>query len=196
MSQISKQRVLPVLFFFLGLLMITGCSSSDTDTVFDPTVGHPDDWLPAEHAFVAAADLGSCTECHGADFEGGIANVACDDCHLGSELSVHPLEWDDNAAVLHDSYVQTNGNTSCAVSVCHGANLDGVPNSGPSCSGCHMGGVDSKHPQDWGDSAFIPHRDYVKENGTSACANAACHGEDLTGVSGSGPGCFLVGCHD
>lgn len=194
MSQMSKQRVLPVLFFFLGLLTITGCSSSNTDTVFDPTVdGHSDDWLSAEHRSAATADLDSCTWCHGADFEGGIANVACTDCHLGSELSVHPLEWGDNTALLHDSFVQTNGNTSCADSLCHGTNLDGVHNSGPSCSSCHMGGVDSTHPQDWGDVAWIRHQDYVNENGNSACANAACHGENLDIVTDTDPSCSA--CH-
>jgi hypothetical protein len=76
---------------------------------------------------------------------------------------------------------------------CHGADYAGGV-SGTSCSSCHMGGNASIHPA-WGTPVYATHGSYVKSNGndTSRCANAACHGTALTGVSGSGPSCTL--CH-
>jgi hypothetical protein len=80
---------------------------------------------------------------------------------------------------------------SCAQ--CHGADYAGGI-SGISCSSCHMGGVASIHPP-WGTPDYAMHGSYVKSNSndTSGCANSACHGTALTGVSGSGPSCTL--CH-
>jgi hypothetical protein len=80
---------------------------------------------------------------------------------------------------------------SCAP--CHGADYAGGV-SGTSCSSCHMGGNASIHPA-WGTPVYATHGSYVKSNSndTSGCANAACHGTALTGVSGSGPSCTL--CH-
>jgi hypothetical protein len=55
---------------------------------------------------------------------------------MGGVLSVHPAGWDTNI-LLHRDYVASNGSTSCRVSVCHGADLQGVFLSGPSCGTCH-----------------------------------------------------------
>lgn len=76
---------------------------------------------------------------------------------------------------------------------CHGADYAGGI-SEISCTSCHMGGVDSIHPN-WGTPASTVHGSYVKNNGndTSGCANANCHGTTLAGVTGSGPSC--TSCH-
>jgi len=75
---------------------------------------------------------------------------------------------------------------------CHGADLAGGI-SKVSCSQCHLGDASHVHPLGWDDLVYARHADFVKANGTSACANVFCHGGDLTGVAGSGPSC--TSCH-
>ena len=134
-----------------------------------------------------------CSTCHGADLKGGISGVSCTSCHLGSPTSVHPADWVPVYS-MHDPYVETNGTGACANLYCHGASLTGVANSGPSCTSCHMGGVTEIHPAGWLGDACSNHGSYAFINGTAGCANAACHGADLGGVSQSGPSCTQ--CHN
>ncbi len=75
---------------------------------------------------------------------------------------------------------------------CHGSDYSGGI-AGVSCSKCHLGGVDSVHPVEWGTHALIFHQTYALANGTSSCANEYCHGTQLQGVDGSGPSCTV--CH-
>lgn len=74
---------------------------------------------------------------------------------------------------------------------CHGDNLDGGI-SKVSCSKCHAGGSGSVHPLLWGQYAYARHKAYVAAKGTASCANAACHGTNLTGT-GNIPSCTK--CH-
>lgn len=75
---------------------------------------------------------------------------------------------------------------------CHGANLDGGI-AKVSCSLCHLGSTGTIHPVQWGNYAYARHKTFVATNGTSSCANAACHGEALTGA-GTAPNCATK-CH-
>jgi hypothetical protein len=157
---------------------------------------HPTDWGASAYAlhgeYVTQNGTSSCTVavCHGADL-GGAAGPSCTSCHLGSPSSIHPTDWGTSARALHGAYAAANGTDSCAVSACHGATLEGVPNSGPSCTACHLGGISSIHPTDWGTLAYALHDDYVKQNGTDSCAVSICHGTDLAGATG--PSC--TSCH-
>lgn len=76
---------------------------------------------------------------------------------------------------------------------CHGTELDGGI-SKVSCKSCHLGSDGSIHPANWGSYAYARHSAYVTTNGTTTCANAACHGTTLAGVTGSGPSCATK-CH-
>lgn len=120
-------------------LMVSACGGSDATTTFDPeTSFHPPDWLPAQHMFEAGENSDSCRECHGDDLvSAGISGVSCDTCHLGGPFSVHPAEWGENAEEEHGNYVVQNGTNSCRNVWCHGAQLEGVQESGPGCDTCH-----------------------------------------------------------
>lgn len=194
MPQINKKQM-SGLILLMGLLLLMGCgSSSNSPSVIDPaTPGHPSGWLPAGHATAAKSDITTCSECHGVDFSGGISTVACTQCHLGDAQTIHPLDWGSQIGTKHAAYVKSNGNSACSNINCHGADLNGVPGSGPSCSSCHLGGAGSVHPQDWGDLTYYKHKGYVETNGTTSCSNINCHGADLTGVQNSGPSCSS--CH-
>ncbi len=141
-----KNTIITGLLLLIGSMLVMGCGSSspNSQALFNPdTKLHSDGWLPAGHMTSARADSASCQECHGADFSGGISLVSCTTCHRGGPLSIHPSTW-AGAAILtnHGLYVVANGNHACANIYCHGSDLKGVANSGPSCSsgtavGCH-----------------------------------------------------------
>jgi predicted CxxxxCH...CXXCH cytochrome family protein len=187
-------RLSLLVLFLTGLLFLAGCGSEKNEKTpeFDGDQ-HTAGWLPAGHRDAARADETVCTECHGADFSGGISKVSCSQCHLGGVNSVHPLVWSGQTVTAHGGYVAGNGNTQCANAFCHGTTLSGVAQSGPSCTSCHLGGVGSVHPASWGTgSQVVPnHAPYASTNGATACSNVSCHGTNLAG--GAGPACSL--CH-
>jgi predicted CxxxxCH...CXXCH cytochrome family protein len=194
MSQITTYRIVGLLLIS-GLLLLSACGSEkNRDSLYDADQDqHVAGYLPAGHKTAAQEDEAACTECHGSDYSGGISNVSCTQCHLGGVNSVHPLDWGNSIDAVHGSYVGTNSNTACASTYCHGTDLGGVTDSGPSCTSCHLGGIDSFHPASFGTgSQVIPnHASYVLANGATGCENAACHGTDLSG--GVGPAC--TSCH-
>jgi hypothetical protein len=156
------------------------------------------------HATTAEANIGSCAECHGGDYSGGISKVACTQCHLGDQQNVHPLNWGYLAYSQHPAYVKQNGIGSCNNVYCHGTVLTGVTSSGPSCSSCHIGGPMQVHPNDYTDANFNYdwatntsssnfHGTYVANNGVKSCENEVCHGANLQGVYESGEAC--KNCH-
>jgi len=194
MSQITK-FTFPGLLLFGGLLFMAGCGSStpNSNAPFDADSGHPANWLPAGHMNSARSDESVCAECHGTDYNGGTSGISCTQCHLGGVNSVHPVEWGTSIDSAHAAYVDTNGNTACANTNCHGTKLEGVDNSGPSCTSCHLGGASAFHPVSFGmgTQALLNHASYVMANGSTGCATSSCHGVNLTG--GIGPAC--VTCH-
>jgi hypothetical protein len=140
MSQITNKLIVGVLLL-AGLAMIAGCGSSDPNakSVFDAdTKSHPLNWLPAGHMNSARADIATCEDCHGADLSGGIVKVSCTTCHLGGPTDVHPATFNgvpwSPPGNSHGQYVQANGKKTCQNEFCHGSNLKGVANSGPSCA--------------------------------------------------------------
>jgi hypothetical protein len=194
MSPLRKESLLFFPLFLLFLVALAACSSSNSQSSFDPESGkHPAGWLPSGHTTAAQAAIGTCTPCHGADYGGGISQVACADCHVLNGQSYHPSLSGQSGYFVHADYVTANGNSSCANALCHGTKLDGVGGTGPSCTSCHMGGINDIHPVAWGQYDYAYHGATVKQSGTAACANAACHGANLDGVGGNGPSC--TACH-
>lgn len=181
----------------LGVFSLAGCGDGNRVSNYDPDVGkHPDGWLPGGHVFPAITHIDTCTQCHGTDFRGGISKVSCTACHMGGPLNIHPLEWSAHGAfgyALHGGFVKQHGAAGCNNIYCHGANLEGVPGSGPSCTSCHLGGPFYHHPIEWKNQITL-HGGYVLQNGTSGCRNATCHGGQLQGVFLSGPACN--DCHN
>ncbi len=200
MSRAAKNFFDPLLLLSLSFLLLAGCGSSSSDPDFGTGPGkpqavsgiHPPGWLPSGHAAEARVSAIACTDCHGNDFSGGTTNIACSSCHLGNQEAVHPVLWGRYAYALHGDYVKLNGTATCANGTCHGPALAGVAESGPSCTQCHMGGLNSAHPVEWKDNIIL-HRDYVASNGSSSCRTSVCHGANLEGVFLSGPGCNT--CH-
>ena len=199
MSQVRKTFLKPFRLFLLSLFLLAGCGggSSETETPLQnqPQITvqtHPAGWLPGGHAPEAKASKETCTVCHGTDLTGSTTHVSCTQCHLGNPESIHPTQWGNFAYALHANYVRQKGTSDCANVTCHGLNLEGVQGSGPSCTQCHMGGVNSKHIVEWNTNIEL-HRDYIASNGSVSCRVSVCHGTDLKGVFLSGPSCGT--CH-
>ncbi len=175
-----------------------GCFNS---TLCHAQVGHPVGWNdPAQHGVAAKAANGfaGCEQCHGADFTGGIASVACSSCHTVN--APHPpAPWKDS------TYMHTSTDPSNAT-VCGLCHLNGrtppsyVPLSGgtqPNCFDntlCHTkAGCYSCHGSAIGSRRIVtgPSGDFVKidhhaTNGTTTeLVNSStcliCHG-DLVAV--------------
>lgn len=195
MPQIRLPFLFMAALLSLTLFILSGCGDKNPQSNFDVTSEknpHPAGWLPLGHSIAAKAQIESCTECHGADFSGGIAKVKCTQCHLGDEENVHPLDWKANIFAGHKAYVAQNGTAGCSATYCHGANLTGVTGSGPSCTSCHLGGPLSVHPANWfeADKKINPLHGSAD---AAKCQNLACHGANGAGVTNSGPAC--TSCH-
>ena len=182
----------------VAIFSLSGCGDPNSKAVGEHSA--TPDW-PTTHSSKATAktSLESCFECHGEDLKGGISGVSCTKCHLGSSEAIHPTQWGSYAYARHSGYVTANGTTSCANAACHGTSLQGVSESGPVCTSCHIGGTYAKHPADW---TVIKegvlknprgHSAYAVANGSDSCKTTKCHGSDAKGVFLSGPSCYL--CH-
>jgi len=191
MSQI-KTILRVIMACALPLVLVAGCGTPNEKAAFDSDAqAHTSAWM-SEHNVAAKADVNSCTECHGADLDGGVAKVSCTACHLGGTMKIHPSAWTSPIAFDHSPYVALQGTSGCANMNCHGTSLLGGV-TGPSCSSCHIGGPTSFHPADWAGSISTKHGEYVNINGTQSCANASCHGPDLLGIPGISQACNV--CH-
>lgn len=108
----------------------------------------------------------------------------------------HPASW---LPAGHSTAAKSNLE-SCTE--CHGSDFSGGI-SKIACTQCHLGNAEAPHPifwnytstkpTAWGAYAYAFHGVYAKQNGTTGCAVASCHGTSLLGVSGSGPSC--TSCH-
>jgi hypothetical protein len=109
---------------------------------------HPVAWgelTYAHHAtFVGNNGIAGCINayCHGPSLAGVAGSgPSCTSCHIGGPMAVHPAgitDWMNASGTdFHGTYVDNNGIGSCANLVCHGAILEGVPQSGMSCQSCH-----------------------------------------------------------
>ena len=151
---------------------------------------------PANHGPVAKADLTACQPCHGQDggpgsnprFNIGIqaaGGQGCEGCH-GQNLA-HPAHW----AGPNNTFHYSAGSIQKACVLCHGANLDGVAQSGGasvgvSCIGCHDSvatfTLDCTHchgyppdgSADIATASGVAHRSVADITGHNVCVN--CHG--------------------
>jgi predicted CxxxxCH...CXXCH cytochrome family protein len=64
--------------------------------VIDVTFGHAQGYV-AQHTADALADIQSCTNCHGQDYNGGFAQVSCNACHQSFGFQ----NWQSNCTFCH-----------------------------------------------------------------------------------------------
>jgi hypothetical protein len=130
-----------VALLIAAIVAAAGCGSPNSTASYNPEESvHPPDWLPAGHMVAAGENADTCRQCHGRDLvSGGISKIGCTGCHIGGPLAVHPatfngLPWLEGG---HGQYAAVDGTAACKNIWCHGNNLQGVAQSGPSCRECH-----------------------------------------------------------
>jgi predicted CxxxxCH...CXXCH cytochrome family protein len=177
MSQIKKMTMV-VTFLVLGFFMLTGCSDPNAQSVFDSDSGtHPVGWLPLGHVAAAKADNNSCSECHGADYSGGISGYSCFQCHTGFPFT------STDCVSCHAT--PPAGSAAPNRKGAHSAHnvLPGVTNV---CATCHLGagsGTNS-HVNKVVDVQFLDlynaKSGAAVRNTDGTCSNVSCHGGQTT----------------
>ena len=131
---------------------------------------HSSSWVKKEVHGAVALNFGKqtcATQCHGADFKGGLSGVSCQKCHT---TYPHTTDWD--LPSNHGLMAKGDGKTLCKS--CHGEDLTGG-DAHVSCFQCHS---QYPHASRWKDSD--EHGIFVNQKGKGTCATA-CHGPDLSG---------------
>jgi predicted CxxxxCH...CXXCH cytochrome family protein len=184
MSSIKPSHVL--LLSALLALAMGGCGDRNNKAVFSPEGGHSSDWV-STHKTSARANVESCAECHGENYDGGVSNVSCMSqsavsgftCHASSPaanltgcVSCHGVSPNGpfgtaapNRKRAHTKHTALTGCTTCHLNAGSGtlgharANAAGGRNSATVTS-----------------SASFP----FVYNANETCSNASCHGGKVT----------------
>ena len=138
----------PYWILFAGAFAALSCSElrKDIPAPVAPGVNvHPGAWInsadPGFHgkqlqAAVPAWNDQSCQVCHGGDYRGGTAGVACFQCHSPYPHAVMFAK----ATGRHQGYLRANFFPLGECQACHGAGYTGSPDVQVTCekSGCHV----------------------------------------------------------
>ncbi len=172
---------------------IAGCSSPNSEAIFDPDTGkHVAGWMtgsPIMHGATAEKDFSVCRSCHGDDYRGGTVKISCYGCHDGPGLNHPNPGWVVPLSTpITDPYHKIDP-ANCTK--CHGLDYLGG-GSHVACIDCHMNSPSSVHLTTW-TSVLSDHPGYVGTFGTFKCQNGYCHGSPWLTVdvwnSQSGPHC-------
>lgn len=156
-----------MLGFVFAMPLLTGCGDANTPVIFDPDTGqHPAGWYPSGHAIVARANLNSCAECHGAQFNGGISGVSCLRCH-GADALANGF----SCSTCHGQPPATGSHSQHVFSFVY-------------CFDCH-GDPFIRNTHDNGQinisiSPLYYSKNLVASYAPSACSNVRCHGGPKT----------------
>ncbi|MFZ0390112.1 MAG: CxxxxCH/CxxCH domain-containing protein [Calditrichia bacterium] len=172
-----------ILFLLACLGLFVFSCSEKNDPVDVDVNAHPEGWVQTHGQLVLNGELSqeSCKSCHGEQFGGGTAGVACGECHYYP----HTGPWlNPKAEGFHGKVAKQKGLDECTP--CHGANFmrdDEVT----SCYDCHT----FPHLPGWMNlESENFHGDVVQEMGKEECQG--CHGTDFQGGS-AGVSCYQ--CH-
>lgn len=185
MSSIKPSHLL---FSALLALALGGCGDRNDEALILSESGHPSDWVKT-HNTSARANVGSCTDCHGENYDGGISRVSCTSQSAISGFSCH---FSSPAANL----------TGCLS--CHGVAPSGpfgtsAPNrkaahtkhtalAGVVCDTCHLNAgfgtpdhvradaAGGRRSATVASSASFP----FVYNADGTCSNVSCHGGKVT----------------
>jgi len=116
----------------------SSCHLGGPTSVHDATFSQNTGTTHAPYALANGTAACANAVCHGTTLSGVVGSgPSCTSCHLGGPTSVHPTNWGAAILTMHGPYVVANSTDSCSNLNCHGADLQGVAGSGPSCRSCH-----------------------------------------------------------
>lgn len=187
----------------IAAFALIGCSDPHDDKKnFNPETGkHIAGWVnpdlhgaSAKRPFGTASGFASCTECHNADFSGGISKTPCFTCHGAS--APHPAApW--RGARTHATTDESNA-PICANCHANGTNSAVQPSPAAAAgtpAGCFNGTLchyTPGHPAGWNLPDAHGTSAKSQPSGFSLCQT--CHGTDFAG--GAATTCLnTAGCH-
>jgi predicted CxxxxCH...CXXCH cytochrome family protein len=185
MSSIKPSHVLltALLAFALG-----GCGDRNDKAVYSPEGGHLSDWVII-HKTSARADVLSCAECHGENYDGGISKVSCTNATAVSGFTCHAIS----------PVASSTGCVSCHGGLPSGPFGSAAPNRkaahtthtalpGVDCAACHLNAgsgtvghakanaAGGRNSATVAGSAFFP----FAYNADGTCSSVSCHGGKVT----------------
>ncbi|MDD2365781.1 MAG: hypothetical protein PHN84_06405 [Desulfuromonadaceae bacterium] len=190
MSQIKPSHLLLIGIFSLSL---AACGDKNENVVFSPEGGHSAGWVTS-HKAITEAELETCAECHGEEYEGGISRVSCMSESSVSGFTCHftsPVENPVGCVSCHGGMPSGPfGDTAPNVKSAHALHT-ALPGVG--CYTCHedagSGGVShaKANPEGELSNATLSFPSTYKANANvaisynnGACANVSCHGGKVT----------------
>ncbi|MBF0492714.1 MAG: hypothetical protein HQM15_08035 [Deltaproteobacteria bacterium] len=180
------------------------------DSSCHETYPHLAGWAPSsdghasDHGPQAAANFNACRACHGADLNiapvTGHGSCSAASCHPSYAQhrsdGIFREAWrtfDGHGAFLMGPLGSTPPPISTRYNeckTCHGSDLSRNIND-RNCNSCHQ---NYPHPAGWADPSNHGH--FVRENGSTSCAQAQCHGTGLIPTTETrGTNCASSGCH-
>ena len=179
-----------------------------TTTATDDAPYHPPGWTaPTAHGLAANLQTdGDCRVCHGANLDGGVANVSCDSCHSAG--------WRSDCTFCHGGGDNQTGappqdidNETINISFLgHSAHVDGDDHKAYECVQCHRQPTDLMTPghvfgdvtPGYGEMYYVFGLSPVATYQAGTCSNTYCHGDGYnalgTAYSADGPrACY--DCH-
>ena len=210
MSPITMKRTL-VIVLAGAFLALAGCSTPNQQTSgFNTTTGkHTETWY-TDHRAAFLQNPQGCSECHGADFRGGISVVSCFSsnfsgltCHANGP-SNHPANWPSPA--IHGAAAKAapdpatmSGFSTCQI--CHGTDFSGGFIQTIVCSACHGGSA--PHPVSWMTATGTYTHTTTNAGNAAVCAQCHRNGNNSPiakpsppAPAGTAPGCFNATlCH-
>jgi predicted CxxxxCH...CXXCH cytochrome family protein len=191
MPQIKPTHLLVSLAMALAL---AGCGDKNGKAVLSLESGHPSDWL-LTHKTSTRADAGSCVECHGENYDGGISRVSCTSATAVSGFTCHATS----------PVVNPTGCVSCHGGLPNGPFGTVAPNRKSAhtkhtalvgCDTCHLNAGSGTPGHAKADAAGGRSGATVKlspvfnanavsatfDNTVKTCSNVSCHGGKVTPV--------------
>ena len=190
------------------VVLIAGCDSNEY--LVSESKYHPQVWnkFPAadSHAFESLKNgFAECYRCHGHDLSGGIAEVACSECHGGGLDDCTACHGGLNDSTGAPPYDLNGGSSDTSLAVgAHSSHVNGsLISDGVPCVACHVvpehpweishydfslydsvGVIDSVAEITWG--SFV-NSDGVWNRETKSCSNIYCHGNINDGYKENAP---------
>lgn len=171
----------PILFGILVAVGFGGCSSGPSSSSLDVQGNHPAGWVTSTggtHAAFALPDGSACTECHGDDLTGGIANVSCFtasrngvECHANGPTFQSLTRLNEAGGNFHGTALTDNEPFPTVFHPTGWANPDAHGLSAKSAPGIASGVAfcQTCHGDDFGGTGNAP----------SCLNNAFCHGSEV-----------------
>jgi predicted CxxxxCH...CXXCH cytochrome family protein len=198
----NKKKIVGIMSVLAILMAFSGCSTGNKEATINPETGRhaTSNWgSPDVHGAAAmkqANGFTSCQECHGTDFQGGIASSSCFSCH-GVNAPHARAPWRGGAR----THTNTDQGNAALCAQCHtnGANSSMIPlpaapaGTSPGCFNNTLCHATPGHAAGW--STPAQHGIAAKAQPSAAGGFAlcqSCHGSDFTGGK-TQTSCFT--CH-